>query len=64
MNNENLDHKCIYCQRKLRVFNVYLDWNSRTLHKSCYKKIENTLDDYDLKLIATEEGLDHYSLKK
>ena len=43
MNDEHLDHKCEYCKKKLRIFKVYLDWTNRTLHKSCYKKIEEQL---------------------
>ena len=41
MNNEKTN--CFYCNKRLKSFSVNLDWNNRTLHKSCYKKIEENI---------------------
>lgn len=32
--------KCVECGKALIKFRTSYDWNSRNLHKKCYKKIE------------------------
>ena len=32
--------KCIHCNEKLKAFTKKTDWDSRKLHKTCWKKLE------------------------
>ena len=61
MNNE--DTKCHYCTKKLKAYTVNLDWENRTLHKKCYKKIGTQMQ-YDREIEEFEHEIKVHNLLK
>lgn len=49
MNNSKNKIKCSYCKKYLRKFSKKQDWNSRYLHKKCFRYIYKQVNYYNNK---------------